>query len=131
MPTTRKLVIHTVILMFIMTTLAGCGGNDRAEGNTGITRDPEITVTNAAGQNLFSLIVTVSGQEVIFQNVPEGETEVMSFEVTQEDRFAVRGFLQDGTRLNAGFGQVSPANDAQQNDVSIIVREFGLIEFEQ
>lgn len=127
----RKRITLMIGLLLLSIGLVGCGTDDRAEGNTGIVRDPEITVINASGQNLFSLIVTVSGQEIIFQNVPDGESAVMAFEVTQDDKFLVRGFLQDSTALNAGFGEVSTQFDAQQNDVTITVNPFGLITFEQ
>lgn len=117
-----------VVAVSILTLLlAACGNQGQVEENTGPSRDPEIVVINESGQNLFSLIVTVSGQEYIFQNVPDQETAAMTFQVTEAGQFQVRGFLQDGTPLNAGFGSVAPENDPADNDVTITVRQFGFV----
>jgi hypothetical protein len=50
------------------------------------------------------LSIVVSGERIVFQEVPDGSTVSAPFPSHGYDEFAIIGSLSDGTPLKGGFG---------------------------
>jgi hypothetical protein len=62
------------------------------------------SVVNRSGRPVSRLLFSVSGDQVVFRNVPDGSTVSAPFPSHGLDDFEVTGTLADGTALKGGFG---------------------------
>ncbi|MBM3325148.1 MAG: hypothetical protein FJY66_05725 [Calditrichaeota bacterium] len=78
-----------------------------------------VTVVNNSGVKADRVIVTVCGQDVIFENLETGKQQSRSFSVTGDSGFLVSASLSDGTVASNSFGYVTGGAGSYGNHAEI------------
>src|SRR5688572_14902946 len=84
-----------------------------------------LAVENESGQPLALLRVRISGEDIVFRDVPAGGGVSVAFSIRSDDHFAVEGRLADGTDIRGEFGYVTNGMSGQR--VRFIVMPGGKV----
>ena len=116
----RKWISNTIVAITTLVLVAGA-----AYWMYSKSRDHTMTVTNAGLKSIHTLVVTVCGEDYVFQDIPGGGQSQRVFVVTGDSGFLVQGQFADGLAIKGGFGYVTKSISRQH--VAVVVHDDGSV----